>query len=165
VVKATFLLLRWFDRVTDRPAIAAWASVLATISALVVASVLLDREPPHRFLSFEPVAGHAGDTVIVRQRVERDLGRGCTSHSHRSAIDSRGLSIPVGQRNLSAEERTAIEAKFPGQALIQFQIPATFAPGPAVLALDIEWVCNVTQRLPWPGPIHQYRAVPFEVLQ
>lgn len=139
-----------------------WAFVLILAPLIWWAS---DRSPPFEVVRYyEPAAVAAGGEVTFSMVVEREVGRDCSATVSRQLRDASGTTRPVTSGEyFSAEQIAAIERQAPDILKRTFVVPATVAPGRAVLITETQYRCGLNPfHALW--PIDQLLEWPFDVL-
>ena len=137
------------------------ARVILLLAAMLVLYYAADREPPFRLISTEPAEAQAGEYLTLRNKVHRDVSRGCNTEFTWYIFDSHGARYDMGHAQASAETIARMERKTPGELVISLRLPPNLAAGPATLQTVIHHQCNRTHA--W-VPIETTVDMPFTVL-
>lgn len=120
-----------------------------------------DRHPPFGILSTTSAEAEAGETIVLRAEVRRDLDRRCSAHFSRAVIDSRGTRFDFeGEQFATAGTIALIDERTPGVMLIALTVPAFAHPGPATLVSTLRYHCNPLHLV---APIDMVTVIPFLV--
>jgi hypothetical protein len=139
--------------------------LLIVPAVVIVAGVIqmtiwsFDREPPFEILSTHTAKAKAGDAVVLRAAVRRDLSRRCSAHFGRAVIDSSGARYDFeGSQFAAASTIEMIDRYTPGEMLVALDVPSAAQPGPASLVTTLRYACNPTHML---VPIDLVTVIPF----
>ena len=137
------------------------ARLILLLAALLVLYYAADREPPFRLISTEPAEAQAGEYLTLRNKVHREVSRGCNTEFTRYIFDSHGTRYDMGHAQATAETIARMERKTPGELLMSLRLPPNLAPGPATLQTVLHHECNRVHNV-W--PIRTTVDMPFTVL-
>lgn len=136
-----------------------WQAIGGALLAVLVV-LALDREPPYRILSWEPMSARAGQSLEIRASVWRDTERRCSAAFSRYIFDSRGRRFDLGNSETSAELISAMERTSPGRLNVVVSVPDGVAPGRAEMVTVLAYRCNALHYL---FPIEVTTRAPFTV--
>lgn len=137
------------------------SGILLTLGALLLffvgGQVLLwglDRRVPFEMVGYTVNPALAGDTVIVRAQVRRDLARRCSVTYSRVFFDSAGsrFDLTTGAQMMNADALDDLNRRTPDSLVISVTVPPKAAPGKGALVTALDYVCN---------PVHQMYPVPM----
>lgn len=136
------------------------AGVLLVLGALLLFLVIgqlvlwgLDRRAPFEMIGYTANPTLPGDTVIVRAKVGRDLGRRCSVSYSRMFFDSAGsrFDLTTGAQMMNADALDDLNRRTPDALVISVIVPPKAAPGRGAMVTVLDYVCN---------PVHQLYPVP-----
>ena len=140
--------LRWIDELMERFKIVGWALlVVGVLSFLILA---LDRREPFKVISYPEASVKRGGVLELTEDVWRDTSRDCNAEFSRYLFDSKGRRFEDVQGAIASDAMIdAIEKRSPGKLHIAVNIPASMAPGKAVLETVLQYECNKAHAI-WP---------------
>lgn len=140
-----------------------WAArVVLIVAATLIAVQAADRAEPFEVLSYEPISGRPGETVVIRAAVRRDIDRGCAASMSRSFFDATNARFDIDTAAFTPQFLAQMEARTPGRMAPTLTIPTAAAPGVGELVSNLDYVCNRVHS--WGWPIHVTTRIYVTVL-
>lgn len=133
---------------------------VATIAVLIGAACILgalfqlmlwasDRHPPFTMTAYTAPPVKAGQSVIVKAKVIRELDRDCSVTYSRMLFDSSGsrFDITPGAQLMTAEALEDLNRRSPNSLVFSVVIPPQATPGVGALITVMNYVCNPIHKL------------------
>ena len=136
--------------------------VLIAIAAIPASIWALDRSPPLRMTSSEPVTVQPGKWLRVVAHVERDYRRKCSANVTAVLFDSAGTRYLLGGTSeYNVQSLDYIDNLTPGVMIAAAPLSPIAAPGQGHAIISMVYRCNPLHIL-W--PIQVLWDIPFTVV-
>lgn len=141
-----------------------WLALMFVVCCGVLTFVWAsESEPPFKLKSFHiDSEAVAGKSVRITMQVERDPARHCDVVVSRFVQDSKGYRSYSDSQSLSSMDIALIEQTNPGVAKINVPIPASAAPGDALIGTTLQYTCNPFHKF---FPIFVAMAIPVTIAE
>jgi hypothetical protein len=114
----------------------------------------LDRSPPFVMVSYTSKPTKAGDVVIFRATVKREMHRHCSVTYSRMFYDSSGsrYDITEGAQIMNSIALDDQNRRTPDSLILSVKVPSAATPGVGVLITVLDYECNPVHKL-YPIPV------------
>lgn len=109
----------------------------------------LDRRVPFELINYHVNEAQAGDAIIIRGNVKRDLSRSCTLMYSRVFYDSTGARFELTKEPqlMTAGALADLNERLPDTLLLNITVPPLAAPGAAAVVSALQYECNPVHKL------------------